>query len=62
MLTTSTFSKEARDYIKMIERKIVLIDGQCLAKLMIEHNIGVALTRRYDLKKLDQDYFEDEGG
>jgi restriction system protein len=62
MLTTSTFSKDAEQFVKSIERKIILINGQRLAQLMIEHNIGVAPTRSYVLKKLDQDYFEDEEG
>jgi restriction system protein len=62
MLTTSEFSKEAEEYAKSIERNIILIDGRRLAQLMIEHNIGVFRTRSYDLKRLDLDYFEDEGG
>jgi len=40
----------------------VLIDGRRLAQLMIDHNIGVATTRAYMLKRLDLDYFEEDGG
>ena len=41
-----------------IEKKIVLIDGKQLAQLMIEHDVGVTVTKVYTLKKLDQDFFE----
>ena len=61
MLTTSSFSREAHDYVQRIERKIVLIDGQRLAQLMIEHDVGVATARSYVVKKLDLDYFEEAG-
>ncbi len=60
MLTTSTFSKDAKNYVSQIGRKIVLIDGRRLVQLMIEHEIGVATARSYLVKKLDQDYFEEE--
>lgn len=62
LLTTASFSKEAEEYVNRIERKIVLIDGQMLAELMIEHDIGVATARSYVVKKLDFDYFEGEEG
>lgn len=60
MLTTSTFSKDAEEYAGRIERRIVLINGVQLADLMIDHGIGVATSRTYPLKKLDQDFFEEE--
>ena len=60
MIATSTFSQEASEYVKKIEKKIVLIDGKQLAQLMIEHNVGVTVTKAYTLKKLDQDFFEAE--
>ena len=61
LITTSSFSKEAEDYITRIERKIVLVDGQRMAELMISHNVGVTVTRAYEIKRLDSDYFtEDE--
>ena len=61
MITTSSFSREAEDYVGRIERKIVLIDGRRLADLMIDHDIGVTTARRYTVKRLDSDYFvEDE--
>lgn len=60
MITTSAFSQDAREYVQKIEKKIVLIDGKRLAQLMIEHDVGVAATKVYRLKKLDQDFFEGE--
>lgn len=51
MLTTSDFSQEAKEYVKKIEKKIVLIDGKRLAQLTIDHDAGVARTKVYTLKK-----------
>lgn len=62
MLTTGTFSKEARDFVKHIDKKIVLIDGEQLAQLMIDHDVGVATARTYMVKKMDLDYFDEEDG
>jgi len=56
-ITTSSFSKEARDYAAKIENRIVLIDGEELVKLMIENNLGVSITAQYAVKKIDLDYF-----
>ena len=60
LLTTSRFSNEALDYVARIEKKIVLIDGEKLADLMIEHNVGVSEAQRYVIKKVDADYFGEE--
>lgn len=57
-ITTSSFSREARDYVERLESRIVLIDGWRLAELMIDFNVGVATRQRYDIKQLDSDYFE----
>lgn len=59
LISTSTFSRDARDFVDRIERKIVLIDGQQLAQLMIDYNVGVATARTYTIKKIDSDYFMD---
>ena len=59
-ITTSCFSKEAREYTTRNETKIVLIDGEQLCNLMIDYNIGVATSQLFELKKLDNDYFEGE--
>jgi restriction system protein len=58
-ITTSTFSREARDYARSVDRKIVLIDGRDLARLMIEFNVGISTVRTYELKRIDSDYFQE---
>jgi restriction system protein len=58
LITTSCFSKDASDFVTKIPQKIVLIGGKQLAELMIQHNVGVASTKSYTLKRIDQDYFE----
>ncbi|MEA2030080.1 MAG: restriction endonuclease [candidate division Zixibacteria bacterium] len=57
LITTSVFSSEADKYVKNIEKKIVLIDGERLTELMIDHNIGVSTEDIYEIKKIDSDYF-----
>ena len=57
-ITTSTFTKDALEFVEEMPQKLVLIDGKQLAALMIEHDVGVSATRSYTLKRLDQDYFE----
>ncbi len=59
-LTTSAFTKDAMDYVSRIDTKIVLIDGDLLAQLMIDFNIGVAAVASYELKRIDSDYFTEE--
>ena len=59
-ITTSYFSKGARDFVKNINQKIVLIDGQELANYMIEYNVGVSVKKAYIVKRIDNDYFEDD--
>jgi len=57
MITTSSFSAEARAYASKIDTKIVLIDGEELANLMIDNNLGVSPMSTYEVKKIDTDYF-----
>lgn len=59
-ITASSFTKEALDYKPMNDTKVILIDGMKLANLMIEYNLGVAQLHCYELKKLDNDYFDEE--
>jgi restriction system protein len=60
-ITTSTFSRDAIDYNnRMLNFKISLIDGLELARLMIENDLGVALVQRYDVKRIDSDFFAEE--
>lgn len=59
-ITTSNFSKDAIDFASKIESKIILIDGDQLTEYMIDFNVGVTTTSKYELKKIDLDYFVDE--
>ncbi|NDV62893.1 restriction endonuclease [Puniceicoccales bacterium CK1056] len=58
-ITTSGFKTTAIEYADNVQQKVILINGQRLADLMIEHNIGVSTIRTVELKRLDSDYFED---
>ncbi|GAB6010388.1 restriction endonuclease [Dysgonomonas reticulitermitis] len=58
-ITTSSFSKDALEYVPRNETKIVLIDGFQIAQLMIDYNLGVATQHVYEIKKIDSDYFEE---
>jgi restriction system protein len=60
LITTSQFTKEAREYVKIIEKRIILIDGEQLSELMLEHNVGVNEIQTYTLKKVNFDYFNEE--
>jgi restriction system protein len=59
-ITASTFSKDAIEYTPKNETKIILIDGIQLAELMIEYNVGVSHQQIYEIKRIDNDYFEEE--
>lgn len=59
-ITTSDFTKDAREYVPKVNTNIVLIDGKRLAELMIEHNVGVSISRTFAIKKIDTDYFTEE--
>lgn len=58
-ITTSSYSKEAKQYVERLNKKIVLIDGQELARYMIEYNVGVSTKQVYEVKRIDSDYFEE---
>lgn len=58
-ITTSTFTREAREYVNQIDSKIVLIDGEQLAQLMIDYGVGVSVAKVYEIKKIDSDYFSE---
>ncbi|MDD5457785.1 MAG: restriction endonuclease [Phycisphaerae bacterium] len=59
-ITTSDFTSDAKEYVSRIDTKIVLIDGETLADLMIDHNVGISIIGTYELKKIDSDYFIEE--
>ncbi len=59
-ITTSDFSAEAKDYVKNLDARIILIDGNQFARFMIDCNVGVSTVSTYEIKRLDSDYFTDE--
>ncbi len=60
LITTSAFSKEAMEFVQTIDSKIALVDGQQVAELMMDHNLGVSIADTYEIKKIDLDYFSEE--
>jgi len=58
-ITTSSFPQSAYEFVKTIDGRIVLIDGEQLAELMIDNNLGVTTHYSYHIKRVDSDYFED---
>jgi len=63
MLTTSTFTRDGMEFLQRIEGKtVVLVDGDRLAALMIEHDLGVTTTRTYALKEVSNDFFDEGEG
>lgn len=59
-VTTSTFSQQARDFVKHLTQRVILLDGQRLTELMIEHGVGVRSYRVVEFKRLDEDFFSEE--
>jgi len=56
-ITTSRFTENARDYANRIDTRVVLIDGERLTDLMIDHGVGVSPLTTYEIKRVDSDYF-----
>jgi len=56
-ISTAGFTQEARDFVKYIDTKVVLIDGDRLTELMIDHGVGVSTISSYEIKTVDSDYF-----
>jgi restriction system protein len=57
-ITTSTFPKSAYDFVDSIDPTIILIDGEQLTKMMIDYGVSVTVTKRYEIKRIDNDYFD----
>jgi len=60
IVTASGFSADAREYAATVSPRVVLIDGQRLAELMVDHDVGVSARETYSVKGIDSDYFDDE--
>ena len=59
-VTTASFTGAAREYVARSPKRIVLIDGKELARLMVKHDIGVRTRVRHEIKRIDEDYFDQE--
>lgn len=59
-ITLSDFSREAQEYVRNIDTRIVLIGGSRLTKLMVKYNVGVEVAEVYELKKINLDYFVED--
>jgi restriction system protein len=57
-ITTSKFTQEALSFTQAITPKVILIDGEFLANLMIDYDIGVSQEKSFQIKRVDQDFFE----
>ncbi len=60
-ITTSAFTSDAKSFITNVQQKVILIDGDQLAQLMIDYDVGVVKVASYEVKKIDADYFSEEG-
>lgn len=58
-ITTSSFPQSVYDFVTQVEYRIILINGDQLADLMIEYNVGLTPINEYQVKKIDFDYFEE---
>ena len=60
IITTASFSSNAKASAERSDNpKIVLIDGDQLAQYMIDHDVGVSITKTYEIKRVDSDYFDE---
>ncbi|MBX9643482.1 MAG: restriction endonuclease [Novosphingobium sp.] len=59
-VTTSAFSAQAIDFASRIPQRVVLINGKRLTELMVEHGVGVRISRTVEFKRLDEDFFSEE--
>ena len=57
-VTTSTFSPSAKETAEFLSKRIVLIDGEHLSRLMIRYNVGCRIEETLHIKKVDEDFFE----
>jgi len=59
-ITTSRFTKDAREFAaRLPQPRIILVDGNQLAELLIEHEIGVTVDKLFKVYKIDENFFEE---
>lgn len=59
-VTTSGFTSDARRYVEKIAQRIVLVDGQRFARLMIAHGVGVRAIETITLSEIDENFFAED--
>ncbi len=60
LFTASAFTADAKSYAESVSPRVILVDGLKLAELMIDTDVGVTVKARYEVKRVDEDYFADE--
>jgi restriction system protein len=58
-VTTSEFDEGAVQKANGAMHKIILIDGEKLVDLMVRYNVGVQIKTTYEIKQVDEDFFEE---
>ncbi len=58
-ITTSEFADTALRFTEKISQRVILVDGNRLTELMVEHNVGVSVSHAYEIKRVDSDYFDE---
>ncbi len=59
-ISTAKYSLEAQEYVEHLDTRIILIDGDLLTDLMVDHDLGVSCQETYVIKKVDTDYFAED--
>jgi len=59
-ITTGRFSEDAIRYVESIDPKVILVDGRTLTELMIDYGLGTSTTAKYEIKRIDTDYFSED--
>ena len=59
-VTTSDFDEKAKEKARSAHHKIICIDGQKLVNLMYEYNVGIHVKTTYELKQIDEDFFDEQ--
>ncbi len=59
-VTTSDFDEKAIEKARSAHHKIICIDGQKLVSLMHEFNVGIQIKTTYEIKQIDEDFFDEQ--
>lgn len=59
-VTTSYFTEPARKFAERVAKRIILIDGEQLAGLLLRYDVGVRVDTTFSIKKIDEDFFVED--